>query len=98
LTACVRLRRAERRPQRRVNHGFSGDRRLTWLVALLLGSVLELGLRLVLFVAATVVVRVMVVALAALLPLVPSLDPQRRAACSSRRWLITTTACVSSAE
>jgi hypothetical protein len=69
------MRRAERWPRGRVAYRFGVDHPLTWPVALLLGSVLGLGLRLVLFVAATVVVRAVAVALAALLPLAPTPDP-----------------------
>jgi hypothetical protein len=66
------MRRAERWPRGRVAYRFGVDHPLTWPVALLLGSVLGLGLRLVLFVVATVVVRAVAVALAALLPLAPT--------------------------
>ena len=71
----MRFRRAEEWRLRRRIDGIGVRRRLTWPTALLLGSVLGLGLRLILFLVATFVVRSLANAAGALLPLLPAVDP-----------------------
>jgi hypothetical protein len=72
----VHVPRAEpRRPGRRAASPLDHRRALAWPVALALGSVLGLGLRLVLFLAATFVVRAVSDAAAQLAQLLPAADP-----------------------
>lgn len=74
-TFMAGVRLGERGQPQRSEGASHGMRRLTWPTAVLLGSVLGLGLRLLLFWAATFVVRSLADAAGALLPFLPAIDP-----------------------